>query len=133
MLDGTHLPSPLFTSPHRLKLGVFHMNCTRGATPTLAEGSIETLDWAQQVRIAVAAETAGLDAIIPIARWRGYGLNLEPGVTVFPHHRIGVGVGYLYRAIWFDRTTGVSNRLFYLKPKFRETSSSLVLSGMVIF
>jgi hypothetical protein len=67
------------------------------------------------------------------ARWRGYGLNLEPGVTVFPHHRIGVGVGYLYRAIWFDRTTGVSNRLFYLKPKFRETSSSLVLSGMVIF
>jgi hypothetical protein len=67
------------------------------------------------------------------ARWRGYGLNLEPGVTVFPHRRIGVGVGYLYRVIWFDRTTGVSDRLFYLKPKFRETSSSVVLSGMVIF
>jgi hypothetical protein len=67
------------------------------------------------------------------ARWRGYGLNTEPGVTVFPHRRLGVGVGYLYRVIWFDRITGVSNRLFYLKPKFRETSGSVVFSGTVIF
>jgi hypothetical protein len=67
------------------------------------------------------------------ARWRGYGLNTEPGVTVFPHRRIGIGVGYLYRVIWFDRITGVSDRLFYLKPKFRETSGSVVLSGSLIF
>jgi hypothetical protein len=67
------------------------------------------------------------------ARWRGYGLNAEPGVTVFPHRQFGIGVGYLYRWIWFDRVTGVSDRLFYLKPKFRETSGSVVLSGTVIF
>jgi len=67
------------------------------------------------------------------ARWHGYGLNTEPGVTVFPTRRVGIGVGYLYRVIWFDRMTGVSDRLFYLKPKFRETSGSIVLSGTFIF
>src|SRR4051812_48644316 len=71
--DATTLDSALFTSPSRLKLGVFHVNCTRGGTPTLAEGSIDRLNWPQQVRIAQAAEAAGVDAIIPIARWRGYG------------------------------------------------------------
>jgi alkanesulfonate monooxygenase SsuD/methylene tetrahydromethanopterin reductase-like flavin-dependent oxidoreductase (luciferase family) len=71
--DATTLDSPLFTSPNRLKLGVFHVNCTRGGTPTLAEGSIDRLNWPQQVRIAQAAEAAGVEAIIPIARWRGYG------------------------------------------------------------
>jgi len=67
------LASPLFTNPSRLKLGAFHMNCTRGGTPTLGDGSIAELGWDQQVRIAQLAEDAGLDAIIPIARWRGYG------------------------------------------------------------
>ena len=43
LADGIDLPSPLFRAPSRLKLGVFHSNCTRGATPTLAEGSISPL------------------------------------------------------------------------------------------
>ncbi len=76
--DAATLDSPLFNSPNRLKIGAFHMNCSRGGTPTLAEGSIATLDWAQQVRIAQAAEEAGLEALIPIARWRGY-----PGTSGF--------------------------------------------------
>lgn len=73
MSDAASLPSPLFTAPHRLKLGVFHMNCTSGATPSTAEGGISPLEWGQQVRIASLADEAGLDALIPIARWRGYG------------------------------------------------------------
>jgi alkanesulfonate monooxygenase SsuD/methylene tetrahydromethanopterin reductase-like flavin-dependent oxidoreductase (luciferase family) len=77
-VDASTLDSPLFRSPNRLKLAAFHMNCTRGCTPTHAEGSIEKLDWAQQVRIAQAAERAGIEAIIPIARWRGY-----PGTSNF--------------------------------------------------
>jgi hypothetical protein len=35
--------------------------------------------------------------------------------------------------MWFDRMTGVSDTLFYLRPRFRETSGSMVLSGLVIF
>ena len=71
-VDARDLPSLLFTSPNRLKMAAFHMNCTRGGSPTLAEGSIASLDWQQQVRIAQLAERAGLEGIIPIARWRGY-------------------------------------------------------------
>ncbi|BBG02578.1 MULTISPECIES: LLM class flavin-dependent oxidoreductase [Pseudonocardia] len=73
MTDAASHRQPLFDGLDRLKLGVFHMNCTRGATPSTAEGTISPLDWGQQVRIARLAEDAGLDAFIPIARWRGYG------------------------------------------------------------
>jgi alkanesulfonate monooxygenase SsuD/methylene tetrahydromethanopterin reductase-like flavin-dependent oxidoreductase (luciferase family) len=44
---------------------------TRGMTPTFGEGSVAQLDWAQQVEIARAAEAAGLEAIIPVGRFRG--------------------------------------------------------------
>lgn len=63
---------PLMRSPHRLKLASFCWNVRRGATPTTAEGSIERLDWAQQLEIARLSEDAGLDAIIPLGRWRGF-------------------------------------------------------------
>jgi hypothetical protein len=35
--------------------------------------------------------------------------------------------------MWFDRMTGVSETLFYLRPRFRETSDSVVVSGVLIF
>jgi dimethylsulfone monooxygenase len=72
-IDAASLGSPLFDGEDRLKLGVFHMNCTRGATPSTAGGGIHPLEWGQQVRIAQLADRAGFDALIPIARWRGYG------------------------------------------------------------
>jgi len=64
--------SPLLSSRNQLKIASFSMNCRRGSTSTTAKGSIAELDWQQQVQIARASEDAGLEAIIPIARWRGY-------------------------------------------------------------
>src|SRR5829696_5834290 len=63
--------SPLMTSSSRLKLAPFGFNLSRGMTPTYGEGSIAHLDWDQQVRIARAAEAAGLEAVIPVASYRG--------------------------------------------------------------
>ena len=63
------------------------------------------------------------------ARFRGYGVNTEAGVTVYPHPRMGIGVGYSYRVMWFDRATGVSETLYDLRPRFRETSGSVVMTG----
>src|SRR4029078_2381882 len=40
--------------------------------------------------------------------FHGFGVNIEPGVTVFPHPRVGVSVGYRYRVMWFDTAKGVS-------------------------
>lgn len=76
--DTPDARSPIISSGNRLKIAAFAMNCQRGATATTAEGSIATLDWGQQVRIAQATEEAGLEAIIPVARWRG-----QPGPSRF--------------------------------------------------
>ena len=67
--DGT---SPLMASSSRLKLAPFGSNLSRGMTPTFGDGSIEHLEWAQQTRIARAAEAAGFEGIIPVGRYRGY-------------------------------------------------------------
>jgi hypothetical protein len=67
------------------------------------------------------------------ARFRGYGLNTEAGVTVFPTPQFGIGVGYTYRVVWFDRVTGVSDTLFELRPRFRETSGSVAINGTFVF
>jgi hypothetical protein len=67
------------------------------------------------------------------ARFRGYGVNTEAGVTVYPHRRLGIGIGYSYRVMWFDRATGVTDTLYDLRPRFRETSGGVVMTGMFTF
>ena len=67
------------------------------------------------------------------AHFKGYGLNAEAGVTVYPHRQLGIGVGYSYRRVWFERVTTVTEKLFELRPRFRETSGSIAISGSFIF
>ena len=67
------------------------------------------------------------------ARFRGYGVNTEVGVTVYPHPQFGVGVGYSYRVIWFDRASGVSDRVYEMRPRFRETSTNVAITGTFAF
>ena len=61
------------------------------------------------------------------------GVNTEAGVTVFRTPRVGVSVGYAYRVMWFDRASGATDKLFYLRPRFRETSGSVAMSGLLHF
>jgi hypothetical protein len=49
------------------------------------------------------------------------------------HRQLGISVGYNYRALWFYRATGVTDKLFELRPRFRETSGPLVIASHVIF
>jgi len=67
------------------------------------------------------------------AGFRGWGLNTEAGVTVYPHRQFGVSIGYSYRLLWFDGLNGVSNTYFQLRPRFRETSGTIVVTSHVIF
>lgn len=59
-------------SPHRLKLGMFGANCSSGRAVTkVAErwsGS-----WDDCVRLAELADAAGIDFLLPVGRWKGYG------------------------------------------------------------
>lgn len=65
--------------------------------------------------------------------FRGYALNTEVGVTVYPHPQIGVVVGYGYRPIWFDRGTGITETQYDLRPRFRESSKGLVFTTLFTF
>jgi len=55
-----------------LKIGLFGANCSSGRAVTLVaerwSGS-----WPDNVRLARMADDAGIDFLLPIARWKGYG------------------------------------------------------------
>src|SRR3954470_18783171 len=59
-------------SNHRLKIGLFGPNCSSGRAVTLVperwSGS-----WPDNLKLARMADEAGLDFLLPIARWKGYG------------------------------------------------------------
>lgn len=74
-----------------------------------------------------------LDPDLGDARFRGYGLNTEAGITVYPTQQIGISGGYSYRMIWFDRVTGVTETHYELRPRFRETMGSFAITGTFIF
>ncbi len=71
-----HDQAPLLASPNKFKLAVFAFNGSGGLTITSADGPPE-VSWEESKRIAVMADEAGLDAIIPIGRWRGFGGDLN--------------------------------------------------------
>lgn len=62
----------LLNSPSRFKLAAFGFNVSGGCSMTSAEGTVE-VDWPESVRIAQLAERVGFEAVIPVARWKGYG------------------------------------------------------------
>jgi hypothetical protein len=67
-------------------------------------------------------------------RFDGFGVNSEAGVAVFPVPRLGIHVGYAYRVLWFEKArSGVSDKLFELRPRFRETAGSLSITGTYVF
>jgi dimethylsulfone monooxygenase len=57
---------------NRLKIGLFGSNCSSGRAVTLVperwSGS-----WHDNLRLARIADEAGIDFMLPVARWRGYG------------------------------------------------------------
>lgn len=57
--------------PNRFKLGVFSANCDGGLTMSLAPERWKA-DWADIVAMCQIADTAGLEFILPVAKWRGY-------------------------------------------------------------
>jgi hypothetical protein len=74
-----------------------------------------------------------LDPNVGAASFRGFGVNTEAGVTVFASSRVGISAGYRYRVMWFDTASGVSRTTYQLRPRFRETSGSVVITGLFTF
>ncbi len=67
------------------------------------------------------------------ASFRGYGLNTEAGVTVYPMSRVGISTGYRYRAMWFSSASGISHTTYELRPRFHETAGNVSISVFFTF
>ena len=61
---------PLLTSPNKLKLAVFGLNVSSGCSMTDMPDTLK-ITWDESLSVARAAERAGIEAIIPVARWKG--------------------------------------------------------------
>ena len=65
-----------------LKLGLFGANCSSGRTyVTLAERW--DASWENNVRLAQLGDEIGIECMIPIARWKGYGGTSNPNGSNF--------------------------------------------------
>jgi alkanesulfonate monooxygenase SsuD/methylene tetrahydromethanopterin reductase-like flavin-dependent oxidoreductase (luciferase family) len=73
---------PVLNDENKLKLALFAINLRGGATLSDVEGKIEAT-WDENRRLAQHADRLGLDAIVPIARWRGYGGDSNLGDRSF--------------------------------------------------
>lgn len=72
--------SRVLSGPNKLKLGLFGTNLSGGAGGvTLAEGPLTAADFDEVRRVALAADRAGIETMVPIARWKGFGENRPEG------------------------------------------------------
>lgn len=62
---------------NRLKLGLFGANMSSGTALTTIPERWQA-GWADNVRVAQMADEAGIDFLLPIARWKGYGGSVDP-------------------------------------------------------
>lgn len=63
--------NPMF-SENKLKLGVFGANCSHACAITTAETDFAPT-FEKNVEIAKLLEASGMECMVPIARWRGFG------------------------------------------------------------
>lgn len=66
------MPNPLFND-NKIKLGIFAMNGKGGAQTLVPEAHQPS--WRNSVETAKLADDAGLEAIVPYSRWKGYFSN----------------------------------------------------------
>lgn len=69
------VPNPMH-GDNKFKLGVFRMNCEGGLCITKAPDRWKA-DWDDVVAAAQLADDAGFELILPLARWRGYGGEID--------------------------------------------------------
>jgi len=70
---GDALPSRIKSfSRNKLKLGIFGSNCSSGRAATKVPERWSGT-WEDNLKLAQMADAAGIDLMLPIGRWRGYG------------------------------------------------------------
>ncbi|MBT3533718.1 MAG: LLM class flavin-dependent oxidoreductase [Rhodospirillaceae bacterium] len=65
------MTNPLY-SDNRIKLGVMAFNCSHGSTVTNVDEAW-AMSWDDNMALARMVDGAGMEALLPVGRWKGYG------------------------------------------------------------
>ncbi|HYA98073.1 MAG TPA: LLM class flavin-dependent oxidoreductase [Methylomirabilota bacterium] len=65
-------PQTSMYNRNKLKLGIFSPNCSSGMAVTKVPERWDA-SWENNLRLAQMADAAGIEFLLPIARWKGYG------------------------------------------------------------
>jgi alkanesulfonate monooxygenase SsuD/methylene tetrahydromethanopterin reductase-like flavin-dependent oxidoreductase (luciferase family) len=83
--------NPCF-SDRRLKLGTFQTNLDSGCVMSDLDGRLE-ISWPNTVALARLADEMEFEAIVPVARWRGFGGATNPQGPGFETFTWAAGIG----------------------------------------
>src|ERR1700750_1133444 len=97
--------NPLFND-NKLKLGLFGVNVSNGCAITTVEGRHE-VTWPTSLTIARAADKHGYEAMVPVARWRGFGGESNFNGTNFETYTWAAGLGQATKDICVLTTSHV--------------------------
>ena len=76
MSADRHSSNPVFNN-RKLKLGTFQSNLDYGCLMSDVEGRLQ-ISWPSTVALAKLADEMDFEALVPVARWRGFGGKLNP-------------------------------------------------------
>ena len=82
--------NPAF-STRRLKLGTFQTNLDSGCVMSDLDGKLE-ITWPNTVELAKLADDMEFEALVPVARWMGWGGKLNPQGPGFEAYTWAAGI-----------------------------------------
>ena len=91
--------NPIFND-RRLKLGTFQTNLDSGCVMSDLDGRLD-ITWPNTVALAKLADEMEFEAIVPVARWQGFGGATNPQGRGFEAYTWAAGIGAL------DESSGV--------------------------
>jgi dimethylsulfone monooxygenase len=92
--------NPLFND-RKLKLGTFCTNLDYGCAMSTIDGTLR-ISWPNTLTLAKIADEMELEAIVPVARWRGFGGKINfngPGFETYSW-AAGLGASTQYSAVF---------------------------------
>jgi len=88
--DDRRLTNPVFND-RKLKLGTFQSNLDYGCLMADVEGRLK-ISWPNTVALAKLADAMEFEALVPVARWRGFGGRLNPAGPGFETYSWAAGI-----------------------------------------
>lgn len=99
------MPNPIF-SDNALKLGLFSTNVSNGGAISTVDEALK-ITWPTVREIAQIADRDGYEALVPVARWRGFGGETDFNGTCFETYTWAAGLGEATRNIGIFTTSHV--------------------------